>query len=648
MADDQERGTTAASVQTRAPTPGGSFLIDERLPEEVFTPEDFTDQHHLIAETTEQFMRNEVLPRWEQIEHQEPGLTPKLLRQAGELGLLSIDVPEKYGGMELDFVSSSIATERIAQYASFAASFGAHSGIGTLPIVFFGTEAQKRKYLPRLATGELIAAYCLSEAEAGSDALAPRTCATLSPDGKHYLLNGEKMWITNAGFADLFTVFAKVDGEKFSCFLVEKDSPGLSTGAEEKKMGIKGSSTRALILDNVPVPVENLVGEIGRGHVVAFNILNVGRLKLAAGCVGGAKQALLNAVGYARQRRAFGKAIAEFGLIQEKLAEMASRIFVGESIVYRTAGLIDSKLAESTTREGAQVYKAIEEYAVECSINKVYGSEILDYVTDECVQIFGGYGYHQDYPAERAYRDARINRIFEGTNEINRLVITGMLLKRATSGQLGLMATAKRSMEEALSESSLPAVANSGGLLAEEKRLVKAAKKVALLVAGAAYQKYMTMLADQQEIMAAISDIVMEVFAMESVILRTEKIAGRYGVGQNRDRPWSSAHPDALGWRDGDSLRSQSHEKRLEGAGAAEHAEDRAAHAATMSRLFVHSRMDWVEQRARIALAAIAAGDTLRIQLAALRRFTRRDTVDTIGLRQRIAAQVIQQGKYIV
>ena len=609
MTDDLQRNTQAASVQERARNRGGGFLIEERLPDEVFTPEDFTEQHRLIAETTEQFMRNEVLPRWDEIEHQEPGPTPKLLRQASELGLLSIDVPERYGGMELDIASSLIATERIAECASFATSYSAHASIGTLPIVYFGTEAQKRKYLPRLATGEMIAAYCLSEAAAGSDALAARTRATLSSDGKHYLLNGEKMWITNAGFADLFIVFAKVDGEKFSCFIVEKDSPGLSTGAEEKKMGIKGSSTRALILENVPVPVENLLGEVGRGHIIAFNILNVGRLRLAAGCIGGAKQALQYAVGYARERRAFGKAIAEFGLVQEKLAEMAARIYAGESIVYRTAGLIDSLLAEAKT--GTPAYKAMEEYAVECSINKVCLSEMLDYVADECVQIYGGYGYHQDYPAERSYRDARINRIFEGTNEINRLVITNMLLKRATSGQLGLMDAARRPMDEAASGSSPSAGASSGGPLADpladDKRLVAAAKQVALMVAAIAFQKFTGTLADQQEIVAAISDIVIAAFTMESALLRTEKMAARPGP----------ASP-----------------------------EDRLAHATAMTRLLIHTSMDRLEQRARTALAAIAAGDALRTQLAVLHRLARRDPIDTIGLRRQIAAHLIRQGKY--
>ena len=605
------------AASAKVPIPGGGFLIEERLPEEIFTPEDFTEQHRLIAETAEQFMRNEVLPCWEQIERQEPGLTPKLLRQAGELGLLSIDIPERYGGTEMDKVSSTLVVERFAQYASFLAAHGAHSVIGTLPIVFFGNEEQKKKYLPRLATGELIAAYCLSEAEAGSDALSIRTRATLSPDGKHYLLNGEKMWITNAGIADLFIVFAKVDGEKFSCFIVEKGFPGVATGAEEKKLGIKGSSTRAVILEDTRVPAENLLGEVGRGHVVAFNILNVGRFRLAAGCIGGAKQALQHAAGYANQRRAFGKTIAQFGLIQEKLAEMATRIYAGECMIYRTAGLIDPLLAEASPDSpayGDKVRKAIEEYAVECSIDKVYCSEILDYVADECVQIYGGYGYHQDYPAERAYRDARINRIFEGTSEINRLLITGMLLKRAASGRLGLSAAI-----EGLFQESPSAEESTNGLLGEEKRMVAAIKKTALLVVGVAHQKFADSLADQQEITAAISDIVMEAFATESALLRAGKMAARSGV-RSSPQPIPDSDPQK--------------------------ADDKTVHVIAMTRLFLHSRMDWVEQRARTALAGVIAGDALRAQLATLRRFMRRDAVDTIALRRRIAARIIQQGKY--
>ena len=433
--------TSAKPVQPRTHIQGGGFLIEQRTPEEVFAPEDFTEQHCLIADTADQFMRNEVLPRWEEMERQTQGVTPKLLREAGELGLLSVEIPERYGGMELDKVSAMLVAEKVAQYASFGVSYSAHTGIGILPIATFGSEAQKQKYLPRLATGEWIAAYCLSEAEAGSDALATRTRAVLSPDGKHYLLNGEKMWITNAGFADVFIVFGKVDGEKFSSFIVERGYAGFSTGAEEKKMGIKGSSTRAVILENVPVPVENVLGGLGRGHLIAFNILNVGRLKLAAASLGGSKRALEHSTGYAKQRRAFGKAIAEFGLIQEKLAEMAAGIFVGEAMLYRTAALLDSMWPEGNGDPGAynaQARQAMEEYAVECSINKVYLSEMQDSIVDEWVQIYGGYGYHQDYPAERAYRDARINPNFRGDERDQPARHHGLAAQTRGVGKTGL------------------------------------------------------------------------------------------------------------------------------------------------------------------------------------------------------------------
>ena len=587
---------------TRTQPAGGAFLIETRTPDDVFTPEDFTEQHRLIADTAQQFMRKEVLPQWERIEHQEPELTRKLLREAGELGLLSLEIPERYGGMELDKVSAMLVAEKVAQYASFGVSYSAHTGIGILPIATFGTEAQKRKYLPRLATGEWIAAYCLSEAEAGSDALAARTRATLSADDKHYLLNGEKMWITNAGFADLFIVFAKVDGEKFTGFIVERGFAGLSTGAEEKKMGIKGSSTRAVILENVAVPVENVLGEVGRGHLIAFNILNVGRLKLAAASLGGSKRALEHSVSYAKQRRAFGKTIAEFGLIQEKLAEMAAGIFVGEAILYRTAALLDSLWPEGgleVAQYNALARRAMEEYAVECSINKVYLSEIQGYIVDEWVQIYGGYGYHQDYPAERAYRDARINRIFEGTNEINRLVITSFLLKRAAAGKLGLLQAAQRILpHEPQAEPSA-----GGGLLKEEIRLAEAAKGAALLAAASAVQRFGAELTEQQEVVAAISDIVMEAYALESAVLRTGKLAAQVGT-------------------------------------------ERAAHAVAITQLWVHTRMDKLEQRARTALAGSLAGEALRTHIAALQQLTQRNPVDSISLRRQIAVRVIEVGRY--
>src|SRR5271166_2569815 len=435
-----------------AKIPGGSFLIEERKPEDVFTPEDFTDQHLLIAQTAEEFANKEIVPNIEKMEHKEFSVNRELLKKAGDLGLSGVDIPEAYGGMQMDKVTSAIIADRVAKYGGFSTTWGAHTCIGTLPIVYFGTEAQKKKYLPGLASGEIVGAYALSESSSGSDALNCRTRAVLSADGKNYLLNGEKMWITNAGFADLFIVFAKVDGEKFTAFIVERNFPGFAVGAEEHKMGIRGSSTCPLILNDCKVPVENVLGELGKGHHIAFNVLNVGRFKLGAGCVGSARNCIEGAIAYAKQRKAFGKVIADFGLIREKLANMAAGIFTGEAMAYRTVGMMDAAIAQLGAGHDdlASVRKVIDEYAVECSILKVWGSEFISYVVDEVVQIHGGYGFVEEYPAERNYRDVRVNRIFEGTNEINRLVITGFLLKRAMSGQLPLMPAIKKLMEEVL------------------------------------------------------------------------------------------------------------------------------------------------------------------------------------------------------
>src|SRR6202795_3741226 len=433
---------------------GGSFLLESRRPDKVFTPEDFTEQHQLIGQTAEEFAVKEILPNAEKIEHKDFSISRELLKKAGELGLSGVEVPEAYGRLEMDKVTAAVIADHIAKYAGFATTWGAHSGIGMLPIVYFGTEEQKNKYLPRLASGEIVGAYALSEASSGSDALNCRARAELSSDGKHYVLNGEKMWITNAGFADLFTVFAKVNGEKFSAFLVERNFPGFSVGAEEHKMGIRGSSTCPIILNDCKVPVENLLGEIGKGHVIAFNILNVGRFKLGAMCVGGGRVSLENAIGYAKQRKAFNKVIADFGLMREKIANMATLLYVGESLVYRTVGMMDGALSEidrSSAEAIKETRKAIEEYAVECSITKVGASEREGFVVDESLQIYGGYGFVEEYPAERAYRDARINRMFDGTQQINRLIITGFLLKRAMSGQLPLMPAIKKLMDEVLS-----------------------------------------------------------------------------------------------------------------------------------------------------------------------------------------------------
>jgi alkylation response protein AidB-like acyl-CoA dehydrogenase len=562
-----------------SPIKGGSFLIEERAPADVFTPEDLSEEHLAIARTADEFWAKEVVPQLEAIQHQEPGVAVRTLRKSAELGLTSIAIPETYGGLELDLASAMIAAEHLARDGSYAAWHGAHTGIGTLPLVFYGTEEQKRKYLPKLGTAEMVAAYALTEPHAGSDALAARTRADLSADGTHYVLNGQKMWITNGGAADLFTVFAKIGGEQFTAFLVERAFGGVTSGAEEKKMGIKGSSTTAVYFDNVRVPVQNVLGEIGRGHIIAFNILNIGRLKLGPFACGGSKNVIAVSLKYAKERKAFGSSIAEFGAIQHKLAEMAIRTFAAESMVWRTVGLIAPE----------ESLKTIEEFAVECSIVKVYASEVLDYVVDEGVQIFGGYGYHQDYAVERAYCDSRINRIFEGTNEINRLLIAGMLLKRAARGQLALMQAVQKLMGEIMSG---PA-ADAGD---EEARLVANAKKIGLLAMGLAYQKFALELEKQQEVLMGISDIVMEIFAMESVLLRTRK----------------------------------------NGSGA------------EMAAVFLRDAMARVECSARAVLSACSEGDSLRTNMAVLRRFAKYEPVNAVELRRKIAHRMLAAERYLV
>src|SRR6516165_3876733 len=509
--------TTATPPKTKLT--GGSFLLEEHNLNDLFTPEDFNEDQQMVVKLAEEFASNEVVPNAEKMEHKEWDVCRELLKKAAEQGLTNADIPAEYGGADMDKVSSAIISDFMSKYGSFMVTLGAHSGIGTLPIVFFGTEEQKKKYLPKLASAEMIGAYALSESSSGSDALNTRTHAVLSPDGKHYILNGEKMWITNARFADLFTVFAKVDGERFTAFLIAKDFPGFSIGAEEKKMGIRGSSTAPLIFNDCMVPVENVLGEIGKGHIIAFNILNIGRFKLGAGCVGGGRTALQNATAYAKERKAFGRTIAEFGLIREKLAQMAVGIYANEAMIYRTVGMMENALSEGE-KNSEVIRKAIEEYAVECSIIKVAGSEMLDFVVDETVQIYGGYGFVEEYPAERAYRDSRVNRIFEGTNEINRMIITGWLLKRPMSGQLALLPAIQKTMDEVMAG---PSTEELEGTLAAERKIVENAKKLSMLIAGAASQKYMQKLAEQQEIMGAIADMVIETFAMDSCLLRTRK-----------------------------------------------------------------------------------------------------------------------------
>lgn len=581
---------------------GGAFLIEETAPDQVFTPEDFTEEHRAIAKTTEDFWNKEVAPNVEAIQHHEPGVALRILRKSAELGLTGVTLPEKFGGMEMDLTSAMVVAEGVSKDGSYSAWHGAHTGIGTLPILYFGTEDQKQRYLPKLASAEMIAAYCLSEPQAGSDALATRTRADLSADGTHYVLNGQKMWITNGAGADLYTIFAKVDGEKFTAFLVERAYPGVQPGAEEKKMGIKGSSTTAIYLDNVKVPVENVLGEIGRGHIIAFNILNIGRLKLGPFSVGGAKEVLRLSLKYARERKTFGKSINEYGMIQHKLAEMAIRLFAAESMSYRVVGMIQNQLSGFSWDQpnaSATMLKAVEEFAAECSYIKVYASEMLDYVVDEGVQIHGGYGYHQDYAVERAYRDSRINRIFEGTNEINRLLATGMLLKRAQRGQLPLVEAVKKLQSELLAG---PSLSTNGGA-SPEKTLVANAKKVALLCLGVAYQRYMNALDDQQEILAGITDIAMNTFAMESAVLRTEKLAA--------------------------SKRN-------------------AELASDMCAVLTRESMEAIESSARTVLAACVDGDMLRTNLAVLKRFTKFEPVNAIALRRKIAGRLIESERYIV
>jgi butyryl-CoA dehydrogenase len=591
--------STTAVPKTR--TTGGSFLLEEHNLTNVFTPEDFNEDQRMVAKLAEEFATNEVVPNAEKMEHKDWSVARELLQKAAAMGLTNADIPAEYGGSEMDKVSSAIIADFMAKYGSFMVTMGGHSGIGTLPIVFFGTEAQKTKYLPRIATGELVGAYALSESTSGSDALNTRTRAVLTPDGTHYLLSGEKMWITNAHFADLFTVFAKVDGEKFTAFLVEKDFPGLSVGAEEKKMGIRGSSTAPLILNDCKVPVENVLGEIGKGHVIAFNILNVGRFKLGASCTGGARASLQHAIAYAKERKAFGKTIADFGLIREKLAQMTAWLYACESMVYRTVGMMDTALSGIGPNPEA-VHKAIEEYAVECSIIKVNASEMLDFVVDEMVQVYGGYGFVEEYPAERAYRDSRVNRIFEGTNEINRMIITGWLLKRAMSGQLALLPAIKKTMEEVMAG---PSNEELEGALAAERKIVENAKKLSLLVAGAASQKYMQKLADEQEIMGAIADTVIEIFAMDSALLRGRKYVEQNGEDQ--------------GWL-----------------------------VAALTQVYISGAMTKLEAAAKKVIAAVADGDMLRTQMAIMRRLVKHEPVNVIALQQKIATRVLETGKYVV
>jgi alkylation response protein AidB-like acyl-CoA dehydrogenase len=583
---------TAAPAAVR----GGSFLVEDRAPGEIFTVEDLTDEQRMIAETTADFMEKEMVPRIPEILALEYEATRELLAKAGELGLLGVEIPEAYGGLGLDKVSGCLTAEKSARDGSFAVSFMGHTGIGTLPIVYFGTEEQKKKYLPKFASGEWISSYSLSESSSASDAMNAKAKAVLSADGTHWILDGEKMWLTNAGFADVYITFAKVDGEKFTAFIIDKGAPGVSLGAEEKKTGIKGSSTRPLVLQGAKVPRENLLGEVGKGHKIAFNILNIGRFKLGAGATGGAKGALKAAIGYGRGRMAFGKPITDFGLVKHKIGEMAIRAFVSESIVYRTAGMIDRNLAGGAATP-EEALRRIEEYDVECSMVKVYASEVLDYCVDETVQVFGGAGYVEDYPAERYWRDARVNRIFEGTNEINRLLIPGRLLRRAMKGELPVFDRAFALIEE-LAAPAAPAAAD-GGPHAAETAMVAGAKKIALLCLGLAAQKFEQGLSEEQEVLGHFADIAMETYALESAALRARKRGGG----------------------EGDLV-------------------------SAAVRCFAQDAMDRIGTSARRLLAAVDEGEALDRYLDAVRRLGARAPANTVALRRQVADAAIEAGGY--
>jgi alkylation response protein AidB-like acyl-CoA dehydrogenase len=589
-----------------APPPVGcAFLVEETAPEQILTPEELPADARLMAKSIEEFVRKEVQSQSDRIEEHEEGLMRCLVQKAGALGLLAADVPELYGGLGLSKSTITLIIEKAALNASFSVSIGAHTVIGTLPLLYFGTAEQKQKYLPKLATGEVIGAFALSEANCGSDALSSQTRATLSPDGKHYLLNGTKMWTTNAGFADLFTIFAKIDGEQFTAFLVEKDTPGLSLGREEHKLGIRGSSTRRVILDNAQVPVENVLGEAGKGYRVALYVLNIGRFNLGAGGLGSSKEVLRIATQYAKQRVQFGRPIAEFGLIQHKLAEMAVRTFVLESMLYRTAGYWDAHFGQidaSAPDANDRFRAAAEEYAVECAIMKFFGSEVLDYVVDEGLQIHGGFGYTEEFPMARAYRDARINRIFEGTNEINRLTVLDQLMRRAQRGRLGLPQAAAKVKDAILSP---PSIGGQGGFsepLEEVGSWVTAIRNTTLYVAGQAWEALGEGLGEQQEIVAAIADMTAALYALESAWLR---------IGKRRGARVESLEMLAAVQIYGNDVSAQ------------------------------------VEQSARYALAAFSEGDTLRTHLSTLRRLLKPPSMNTVRLRRQIAQAVIERDGYV-
>jgi alkylation response protein AidB-like acyl-CoA dehydrogenase len=583
---------------------GGEFLIKDADPESIFIPEELSDDQKMMADAAKEFVDKEIWPKLDAIDKQEPNLTTSLMEKAGELGLLGSGVPEEYGGLGQDFNSNTAIAIEMGKSHSFGVSFAAHTGIGTLPILYYGTEEQKKKYLPKLASGELKSAYCLTEPTSGSDALSAKTTAKLSDDKKHYILNGQKMWITNAGFADILITFAQVDGDKFTCFIIDADSEGFNRGNEENKMGIKGSSTRALFLDNIKVPVENILGEIGKGHYIAFNILNVGRFKLCAMTTGSAKKVASIGIEYANGRKQFGQPISNFGAIKHKLAEQAIRIFVSESATYRVSDLINSQIKELQSKGekyDAAALKAAEEYAIECAMLKVYGSEMLDYVVDETVQVHGGYGYSEEYPAARAYRDSRINRIFEGTNEINRLLTVDMLIKRSMKGRIDLMGPAMAIQKELM---SIPSFENGEEkLLSAEKKAIGNAKKAILMIAGSAVQKLMQKLKDEQEIIMNVTDMLIEVFACESAYLRAMKLS--------KTKKDEELQPYI-----------------------------------DMTKVYVNDAIEKINLYGKHAIAAFAEGDELKMLLLGLKRFTKLEPVNTIKLRRSIAGKLIEANRF--
>src|SRR5262245_17088008 len=582
---------------------GGGFLLAETLPAQVFSPEDFTDEQKMIGQTTAEFFDKEVIPNHEKIESKDYEIQRSVIKQAADLGLINASIPDEYGGLELDHVSNMLIAEHMSGQASFSTGFGATSSIGLLPIVLFGTDEQKKKYLPKIGSGEWIGAYCLSESGSGSDALAAKSTARMSEDGKHWILNGEKMWITNGGFADVLTIFAKVDGDKFSGFIVERTDPGISPGNEEHKLGQRGSSTTPIIMQDAKIPKDRLLGEIGKGHQIAFNVLNFGRIKMGAGSIGGAKRVLAQSAEYAAQRHQFGRPIASFGAIKYKLAEMVAKIYACESAVYRTAGMIEAREETIDRKNPKELMKAIEEYAIECSIIKVAGTETLFYCADENVQIHGGNGFTEDYPAEGVYRDCRVNRIYEGTNEINRLLIPGQLLKRAMKGGLPLFAAAMKLQDELLAGPSFD-LDEDDSPLAKERKLAANAKKIALMLLGSAAQKFREAITEQQMVLSWTADVIIETLLIDSAIGRTAKQIARDGA-------------------------------------------DKHSHAIDATKLYTHDAINRIEMSAKNALAAISEGDELRTMLAALRRFTRQEPLNTATLREHLADKVVAGGGYI-